>query len=88
MSRWALEVSEEFERAIRKLDRHVTRRILAGLEEIADSEDPRSRGRALTGALGGLWRYRFGDYRVLVQVEDARLVIIAITAGHRSTVYR
>ncbi|MGA7687645.1 MAG: type II toxin-antitoxin system RelE/ParE family toxin, partial [Jiangellales bacterium] len=33
------------------------------------------------------WRYRVGDYRILVEVRDDDLVIIAITLGHRSGVY-
>lgn len=87
MSRWALETSPQFDRVVRKLDRQVTRRIKGYLDEVCELEDPRSRGKALTGDLAGYWRYRIGDYRVLVEIRDHELVIIAISFGHRSTIY-
>lgn len=87
MSRWALETSPQFDRSARKLDRQVVRRVKAYLEEACDLDDPRSRGKALTGDLIGYWRYRIGDYRVLVEIRDDKLVIVAITLGHRSSIY-
>lgn len=87
MSRWALETSPQFDTAARKLDRQVAHRVKAYLDEVCELEDPRSRGKGLTGVLTGYWRYRIGDYRVLVEVRDAGLIIIAITLGHRSSIY-
>jgi mRNA interferase RelE/StbE len=54
---------------------------------VCELDDPRSRGKGLTGDLAGYWRYRIGDYRVLVEVRDDDVVIIAITLGHRSGIY-
>ena len=48
------------------------------------ADDPRSRGKALTGPLTGLWRYRIGDWRVVVDIYDDRLVILALDIEHRS----
>ena len=87
MSRWGLETSPQFEKAARKLDRQVLRRVKAYLDEVCDLDDPRSRGKGLTGDLAGYWRYRIGDHRVLVEIRDHALVIIAITMGHRSGIY-
>ena len=87
MSRWGLETSPQFDKAARKLDPQVLRRIKAYLDEVCELDDPRSRGKGLTGDLAGYWRYRIGDYRVLVEVRDADPVIIAITLGHRSDIY-
>ena len=84
MSRWGLETSPQFDKAARKLDRQVLRRVKAYLDEVCELDDPRSRGKGLTGDLAGYWRYRISDYRVLVEVRDDDLVIIAITLGHRS----
>lgn len=87
MSRWGLETSPQFDRAARKLDRQVLRRVKAYLDEVCELDDPRSRGKGLAGDLAGYWRYRIGDYRVLVEVRDDDQVIIAITLGHRSGIY-
>jgi mRNA interferase RelE/StbE len=87
VSRWALETSPQFDKAARKLDPQVLRRVKVYLDEVCELDDPRSRGKGLTGDLAGYWRYRIGDYRVLVEVRDEHLVIVAITLGHRSGIY-
>lgn len=87
MSRWGLETSSQFDKAARRLDPQVLRRVKAFLDEVCELDDPRSRGKGLTGDLSGYWRYRMGDYRVLVEVRDDDLIIIAITLGHRSGIY-
>lgn len=87
MSRWALETSPQFDKAARTLDPQVLRRVKVYLDEVCELDDPRSRGKGLTGDLAGYWRYRIGDYRVLVEIRDAQLVIVAITLGHRSSIY-
>ncbi len=37
--------------------------------------------------LAGYWRYRIGDYGVLAQVLDEQLIVNALHARHRSTIY-
>ena len=59
---------------MRKLDRGIAARIFEELDEIAKLEDPRVRGKSLTGNLAGVWRYRVGDYRILCDIDDGRLV--------------
>lgn len=88
MTRWRLETATGFDRAARKLDRAVLARIRRYLEDVCALEDPRQRGRALSGGHAGYWRYRIGDYRVIVLIEDDRLVVLAIMLGHRSEIYR
>lgn len=70
------------------MGKQMARRIRDELAEISQLEDPRSRGKALTGNLAGVWRYRVGDYRVLCDIEDGRLVILVIDVAHRREVYR
>ena len=69
MTRWQLETSARFDKAARKLDRQVLRRIKTYLDEVCELEDPRSRGKGLTGDLAGYWRYRVGDYRVILEIR-------------------
>jgi len=56
-------------------------------DEIAVLDDPRSRGKPLSRDKKGLWRYRVGDYRILCQILDDELVIVALTIGHLKNVY-
>ena len=56
------------------------------LKETLDREDPRSLGRALVGE--SFWRYRVGDYRILVSIDDDVLTVLIVSAEHRRSVYR
>lgn len=87
MSRWQLRTSAEFDKAARKLDRTVLRRIRSYLEDLADLNDPRDRGKGLSANRAGYWRYRIGDYRVIVEIVDDELILIALDVGHRSGIY-
>jgi len=55
---------------------------------IADLDDPRSVGDALTGPLGDFWRYRYGDYRIVADIQDRVLKIMVVKVGNRKEVYR
>lgn len=70
------------------MDKQNAKRILDFLEQrIAILEDPRASGKPLKGDLGVFWRYRVGDYRVLCDIQDGKLVILAALIGHRKEVY-
>ena len=70
------------------LDKPIQNRIKRYMSEIAALGNPRSRGKALSSILAGLWRYRVGDYRILCRIHDDKLVITVIEIDPRSTVYR
>lgn len=75
---WRIDFTRNADKAMRKLDRGIAARVFDELDEIAKLEDPRSRGKALTGNLAGVWRYRVGDYRILCDINDGRLVILVV----------
>ena len=72
-----------------KLDKPVARRIVAFLaERVSPLANPRSIGEALRGdELGRYWTYRVGDYRIVADLFDGRLVIVIVRIGHRGDVY-
>jgi mRNA interferase RelE/StbE len=86
---YTIERSGKFERQLRKLNKSVAKDILqfthAKLENI---EHPRSIGKPLKGNLEGFWRYRIGDYRLLCQIQDEKLIILAVEISHRKDVYK
>jgi len=86
---WTVEVSGFAERQLKKLDRPVRQRILDYLDDrIEGCKTPRHFGEPRKGGGGGLWRYRVGDYRVICQIRDDLLVVLALAVGHRREVYR
>lgn len=86
---WTVEVSDFAERQLRKIDRPVRQRILDYLDDrIEGCKNPRHFGEPLKGGRAGLWRYRVGDYRIVCQIRDDALIVLAIAVGHRREVYR
>lgn len=86
---WSGELNETAKRQLAKLDRTWQVAILDYLEDrIAPLDDPRGYGKALVGDRNGLWRYRVGDYRILCELRDDELIVLVVTIGHRSHVYR
>lgn len=85
---WAVEFDARAARELRKLDRQVQREILGYFRErIATDEAPRRFGKSLSRELTGLWRYRVGDYRMICNIEDDKLVVLVVRVSHRKDVY-
>lgn len=87
---WRVELDEAAERELGKLDPQVARRILKFLHErVAGTADPRSIGEALRGSrLGNFWKYRVGDYRIICDIQDKRLIVLVLRVGNRREIYR
>jgi mRNA interferase RelE/StbE len=86
---WTIEYDEEAVRDLKKLDRQVQREILDYMEDrIGRAKDPRSFGKPLRHSKFGLWRYRVRDYRIICQLQQAKLIVLVVAVGNRSTVYK
>ena len=86
---WTIDYTQTALNQLRKLDKQSARRILDFLDErVAQRDAPRSPGKALTGPLGGLWRYRVGDFRVICEIHDGALRVLVVELGNRREVYR
>jgi len=88
MKIWQLQTSDEFKKVLKRLDQKQKIRIVAFLyKRVLPSGNPRIFGKALTGKLSGYWSYRVGDYRVIADIQDNTLRIIAVSIGHRREIY-
>lgn len=87
---WRIEVSETAEKQLAKLDKPVALRIRKFLRErVAESDDPRSIGQALKGSeLGEFWKYRVGDWRIICEITDHKVLITVLSLGNRREIYR
>lgn len=73
---------------LKKLDKYTKRMIKAWIDKnLEGCEDPRVHGKGLTANRSGQWRYRIGDYRLICDIQDGKLVILALAIGHRRDVY-
>ena len=91
---WRIEFDAGALKDLHGLDRQVARRIMRLLRErLAQMEDPRGFGAPLRSPASRpeavpLWRYRVGDWRVVVRIEDEVLRILVLRVAHRREVYR
>ena len=86
---WRVEFAPKAQSQLRKLAEKDRIRILRFLaERVAVAEDPRRLGEALKGWASNLWRYRVGDFRVIVRIEDERIAVLVLEVGHRREICR
>ncbi|MFC4736758.1 type II toxin-antitoxin system RelE/ParE family toxin [Bacillus daqingensis] len=75
-------------KTLKKLDASASRFIMAWIKKnLHHTTDPRSKGKGLTGDRSGAWRYRVGDYRLIAEIQDKKLVILVLEIGHRKDTY-
>ena len=80
---WVVEFDDAATKELRKLDRQAQQEILRYFRErIATNEDPRRFGKPLSHDLTGLWRYRVRNYRMICNIEDDKLTVLVVRAGH------
>ncbi|MFZ0955894.1 MAG: type II toxin-antitoxin system RelE/ParE family toxin [Candidatus Sulfotelmatobacter sp.] len=84
-----IDYTQTARKQLKKLDKPMARRILDLMDgRVAKQENPRTLGKALSGPLGTLGRYRIGDYRVICEIQHSAVTILVIRIGHRGEVYR
>ena len=86
--KYTVEFSKEALKDLKKLEKPTAALILGWVRKnLEGTDDPRRHGKALTGNLGGRWRYRVGDYRLLARIDDGRVLILVLHVGHRREIY-
>ena len=86
--KYDVEYSKTAVDTIKKIDSSTSKIIRNWIEKnLINTENPRIKGKALTSDLKGLWRYRVGDYRILADIQDDKIVILILDIRHRSKIY-
>lgn len=75
--------SERSVKQLKKLEKNIQKRIIATLERIRIR--PESYVTKLVGDSG--YKLRVGDYRVIMDIERVKLLILVIKIGHRKNIY-
>lgn len=73
---------------LKKLDKYTASLITGWLRKnIEGCSDPRQHGKGLTANRSGQWRYRIGDYRIIAEIQDDKVIVLVLAIGHRSDIY-
>ena len=86
---WEIEFTEGAKKQLSKLGHSEAKRVRDFLfKRVSAHQNPRILGAALQGSeLGGYWRYRVGDYRIICEIHDERIVVLVVGIGHRREIY-
>lgn len=86
--RYSVEFSKRARRELKKLDPNVALMITKWVRKnLEGCENPRRFGKSLTGNYSGKWRYRIGDYRLIAEIQDDKVIILVTAVGHRREIY-
>ena len=89
MKLYRLVYSKDFQKIFKKLDPSVQKLVASYIKHnLENTDNPRIHGKALVGDKKGLWRYRIGNYRLIVEIQDDVLIVLILTFGHRKDVYK
>jgi mRNA interferase RelE/StbE len=87
---WQIDFDPGALKDLRKIDKTIQARLIGFLKlRVSTLENPRSIGEALSGnKLGAYWKYRVGDWRIICDIQDQRIVVRVLRIGNRREVYR
>lgn len=85
---YRIDFAEHAMQEFSKLDNTVKKQILKYIEKISQREDPRTLGEPLQANLSAYWKYRIGDYRLVTEIQNDKLVVLVLVVSHRRDVYK
>lgn len=85
---YSVEYSKGAFKDLKKMDTQTRKLILSWIEKnLVNCSDPRVHGKSLRGNRQDEWRYRVGDYRILANIHDDKILIFVLKIGHHREVY-
>lgn len=76
-------------KTLKKIDRSVLILVKTWIEKnLEGCVDSRVHGKHLVANRKGQWRYRIGDYRLLAEIDDNEIIILAIDFANRIKIYK
>ena len=87
---WQIEFDPDALQDLRKIDKPIQIRLVGFLRtRVSSLTNPRDIGEALSGQrLGNYWKYRVGDWRIICDIQDQKILVRVLRIGHRHEVYR
>ena len=86
MTTYHVDIARRAVKALAALPRREQQRVRAAIDLLADN--PRPPGCVAMTGEAHAYRVRVGDYRIIYEVLDDRLVVQVVRVGHRRDVYR
>lgn len=86
---YSVEYTPKALKELKKLDKNSKALIYSWIgKNLSGCVNPRTRGKGLISSHSGEWRYRVGNYRIIAQIFDDKVLILVIDTGKRDKIYK
>ncbi len=83
-----VEFTDQAKKQLKKMDKHTASLIVGWIRKnLEGCSNPRIIGKGLVANRSGQWRYRVGDYRLIAEIQDEKIIILIVSIGHRREIY-
>ena len=82
---YRIELRRKALRSLDKLPKGDFTAVIEAVKSLADSPRPKGVEKIKSA---GLWRIRYGDYRIVYSIDDDKKTVIILRIGHRREIYR
>lgn len=87
--KYKVEYTKQAVKQLKKLDKPTASLIIGWIEKnLVECENPRQYGKGLVANHRGEWRYRIGNYRLIADIQDEKIIILILNVGHRREIYK
>jgi len=86
MASYNVELTRTAEKQLRRIAKRDRNRLVEEIRGLADR--PRPHGARKLQGYDDVYRIRVGQYRVVYEVFDDRVIVIVLKVGHRKDIYR
>jgi len=84
---YAVELSQQSQKFLEKLDKHIRERIEERLKKLSQEPIPSDAKFILRDDEDKVFRYRIGDFRALYKVKDQEKIVLIAKIDKRPRVY-
>jgi mRNA interferase RelE/StbE len=85
MARFELEFAASIRKDLIKIHKKEVTKILSEIQKLAEDPRPIASKKLINEEL---YRIRIGNYRVIYEIIDERLIVHVVKVGHRKDVYK
>ena len=83
--RYSIQIKKSALKELQKLPKNDRPRLIAAIDQLA--EQPHT-GKVLKGDFSGLRRLRVGNYRVIYEIDEGKILVLVLRVAHRKRSYR
>jgi mRNA interferase RelE/StbE len=86
MASYQIELKSSAAKELEKLPRQIISKVVVAIQELADTPFPQGVKKLI--GFEHTYRIRVGDYRIVYEIYETKLIIEVIRIRHRKDVYR